>query len=315
MNRIILAFENQRLALSYPESLHRVIQLLFANIQAPIGSPGRTLVVQEDECSERFSIQCDGATKFRGVRRDDCLLLLLGEVVHALITDLNSGVALHAGAVLCGERAILLPGGTGVGKSCLTAWLADRGFSYLTDECVVLRPQVPYLSALARPLITKNRVSISIAELKKMNKTSIVAGSNAIFWPQDVTPPGQPRDCQLIILPRFEDGAQLRIESLNAAQTALELTACNVNARNLSDHGFGIVTSFARCVPAIMVRYGGFDQLAGTFDTLLKLIAESKLSYHATRRLLTLFRTSEAASVKRTSEHLVAADRDGDCEG
>ncbi len=49
---------------------------------------------------------------------------------------------------------------------------------------------------------------------------------------------------------------------------------------------------------------------------LLKLIAESKPAYHATRRLLqTLFRTSEAASVKRTSKQPQQYTADGDCEG
>jgi hypothetical protein len=61
------------------------------------GDYGR-IVVLEDGCSEKFSIQCDGTTRFSSLRRDDCLFVLLGEVVHALITDLNSGVALHSGS-------------------------------------------------------------------------------------------------------------------------------------------------------------------------------------------------------------------------
>lgn len=298
MNRIALALENQELALSYPESLQTDIQALFAHLQAAARSPNHTIVVQEDGCSEKFSIQCDGTKRFSSLRRDDCLFVLLGEVVHALITDLDSGVALHSGAVLFGDQGILLPGATGAGKSSLTAWLADRGFSYLTDECVVLRPQVPYFSALARPLVMKDRGNTSIAALQKMNSASIVSARGSIFWPQNARPSDQPRACKLFVLPRFEVSARFEIESLSAAQTALELTACNVNARNLSDHGFGIVTSFARDVPAIMLRYGSFDQLQG-FDTLLKLIAESTLNRHAIRRLVALFPTPQITQVKK----------------
>src|SRR5262249_27006149 len=150
-------------------------------------------------------IQCDSTTTFNALHKDDCLFVLMGEVVHALITDLNSGVALHSGAVLFGDQGILLPGATGAGKSSLTAWLADRGFSYLTDECVVLRPQIPYFSALARPLVMKN----SIAALQKMNSSSIVSARGSIFWPQNAIPSNQHRTCKLFVLPRFELGTQL----------------------------------------------------------------------------------------------------------
>ena len=300
MNRIALALENQEVALSYPESLQTDIQALFAHLQAAAQLPNHTIDVQEDGCSEKFSIQCDGTTRFSSLRRDDCLFVLLGEVVHALITDLDSGVALHSGAVLFGDQGILLPGATGAGKSSLTAWLADRDFSYLTDECVVLRPQVPYFSALARPLVMKNRGDPSIAALQKINSASIVSARGSIFWPQNAIPSDQPRACKLFVLPRFEVNARFQIEPLSAAQTALELTACNVNARNLTDHGFGIVTSFARDVPAIMLRYGSFDQLQGVFDTLLKLIAESTLSRDAIGRLVTLFPTPQITQVKKT---------------
>jgi hypothetical protein len=250
------------------------------------------MVVKEDECSEGYNIHCDG-TNFRGLCRDDCLFVLLGEVVRALITDLDSGVALHAGAVLNGEQGILLPGATGAGKSSLTAWLAGKGFNYATDECVVLKPQVPYFNALARPVITKNNTSESATSLKKMSKVSIVSGPISIFWPENALPSDQLRRCQLIMFPRFEKGAQLRIESLSAAQASLELMACNVNARNLCDHGVRIITSVARCVPAITLRYGSFDQLEGSLATLLKLLAERQPSPHALHGLLTSFHTFE----------------------
>jgi hypothetical protein len=300
VNQIALSLENQELALSYPESLQTDIQALFAHLQAAARSPNHSIVVLEDGCSEKFSIQCDGTTSFSSLRRDDCLFVLLGEVVHALITDLNSGVALHSGAVLFGDQGILLPGATGAGKSSLTAWLADRDFKYLTDECVVLRPEVPYFNALARPLVIKDRGNTSIAALQKKNSSPIVSARGSIFWPQNAIPSDQPRACKLFVLPRFEVNAPFQIEPLSAAQTALELTACNVNARNLSDHGFGIVTSFAREVPAIILRYGSFDQLQGVFDTLLKLIVESALSRRAVGRLVTLFSTSQSTQVKKT---------------
>ena len=230
------------------------------------------------------------------------MFALLGEVVDALITDLDSGVALHAGAVLYGDSGILLPGPSGAGKSSLTAWLADRGFAYATDECVVLKQKVPYFSALARPLVTKNNTSTTVPSLRKLRKRFIVSGHISIFWPQNALPSDQLRHCKLIVFPKFEYGAQLHIQLLSPAQAALKLMACNVNARNLPDHGVSIITSFARCASAIMVRYGGFDQLEESFDTLLAHIVRGELGAHATHELLTLFQPSEGIKDKITSE-------------
>ena len=105
-----------------------------------------------------------------------------------------------------------------------------------------------------------------------------------------------------MVFPRFEQGASLRIEILSAAQAGLELTACNVNARNLFDHGFGTITSFARGVPAVMLHYGDFTQLEGVLDTLLKLAAEGSADAPEFRRLFAAFATADAAPAERISE-------------
>ena len=161
MKQIWLTFGDQIVALNYPASLRREVEAIFTKRTAPKGRPSFTISVEEDLLG-RFTIQAQGKTKIADLARDDCLLCLIGEVVEALITELSSGVVLHSGAVAWKRKGILLPGKTGSGKSCLSAWLAERGFDYLTDECVVLLPQVPNLTALRRPIVTKNGASTSI---------------------------------------------------------------------------------------------------------------------------------------------------------
>ena len=187
------------------------------------------------------------------------------------------------------REGILLPGTTGAGKSSLSAWLATKGFAYLTDECVVLRHDVPAFSALPRPLVIKSGAIASLLG-EAGDERTILSGSNAIFWPENVAPYHEPCSCALVVFPRFEQGTELYLEPLSAAETALELTTCNVNARNLRDHGFGTVTAFAKKVPAFVLRYGSFDQLDGAFDPLLKLLAGSGLDPHTTRRAFGLLK-------------------------
>lgn len=44
----------------------------------------------------------------------------------------------HAAALVRGQRSILLPGISGVGKSTLTAYLAGHGFAYLGDDLIAM---------------------------------------------------------------------------------------------------------------------------------------------------------------------------------
>ena len=63
----------------------------------------------------------------------------------------------------------------------------------------------------------------------------------------------------------------------------------NLNARNLADGGFRALTGFARQAPAVMLRYGSFDQLQGTADVLARFLLDSDLDAAANRRFLSLF--------------------------
>jgi len=228
--------------------------------------------------------------------RTRCLCALAGEVVYALIVGLATGVVLHAGAVTRNGAAILLPGKSGAGKSCLCAWLASKGFSYITDECVVLHDDGKSFTALPRPLIIKDLSNAAVRETLK-EAQSVISGPPAMLWPKSTLPYDQNARFGVIVFPRFAAGTGLSIEPLSAAETALNLTAYNANARNLPDHGLSLISAFAREVPAIAIRYGGFDQLETGFDAFLKLITDRNgLSLREVRRALALIKSRSGAA-------------------
>jgi len=285
VKQIALAFEDQAVTLRYPETLQADIGALFADAKQAKRRPSALIEIQEDRTQGRFVLQPNGGKTTSGLDKETCLSVLLGEIVHTLVNDLNSGVALHAGAVTWRDHGVLLPGASGAGKSSLVAWLTGKGCGYLTDELTVLHSDVPNFSAFARPLVVKNGAGFSAAELETIAGGNAVRhGANLICLPKTGSA-DQTTQCRLAVFPRFEQGSRLRIEPLSAAQAGLELTACNVNARNLSDHGFATITAFARSVPAVMLHYGKFNQLEGVLDTLLELAVEGPLGPAEFRRL------------------------------
>ena len=304
MRQIVLSLADQAVVVQYPESLQDDLRTLLGGCtnRAPKAAP--IILVQEDGSSDRYILHPDGRDKLRGLDKGSCIYALLGEVGHSLLTNLSAGVAFHAGAVSLRNLGIVLPGTSGSGKSSLTAWFIDNGFDYLTDEIVVFGSDVPNFTAFARPLVVKSGSSLAIASLPTMaSAPSIAVGSNKIILPTAKSRPPMQHQCRLIVFPRFAEGAELTIEPLTAAQTGLELMACNVNARNLVNHGFDIVTSIARSVPAVMLRYGNFELLHGVVDAFAELVLQSDLDSKRFCRIFRSFGTTAGASIGPEEEN------------
>ncbi len=64
--------------------------------------------------------------------------IMVNNVIYYSIINNDIGHAIHAAAISCGDKGVLFPGNSGSGKSTLVAWLASRGYNYLTDELTVL---------------------------------------------------------------------------------------------------------------------------------------------------------------------------------
>jgi hypothetical protein len=85
----------------------------------------------------------------------DLVPALVRVLDDAVIQRLNGLRAVHAGVVLWGGRALLLPGVTHAGKSSLVAELLHRGATYFSDEYALIDSDGrvhPY----ARPLLLRN---------------------------------------------------------------------------------------------------------------------------------------------------------------
>jgi hypothetical protein len=89
---------------------------------------------------------------------------LLRHLNHEVVERVTS-LAIHAGAVAGAHAVIAFPGPAGTGKSTLVAACLQRGFDYVTDEVVVVRPDLavdPYPKPLW--LSTKSRKLLDLAD-------------------------------------------------------------------------------------------------------------------------------------------------------
>ena len=234
--------------------------------------------------------------------RADLFATLIEEVSHSLIVDLASAVALHAGGVGWRGRSILLAGPSGAGKSSLVAWLVASGFDYLSDELVILTGGCGTV-AFPRPLLLKaGSVAAIAASPIRERMRSIGSPTRPMLIPIEGAGDQALRESSLVIFPQYMEGVDVSVTVLSAAQGGLRLMECNLNARNLPDHGFATVTQFARAVPAVALRYSSYDQLGGVVDLLARTIIENGFDAAMTRRLLgAIARPADETSADRKS--------------
>jgi HprK-related kinase A len=82
----------------------------------------------------------------------------------------NEYLKLHAAAVSRGDRAIIMPGIPGAGKSTLCAALGLSGWRILSDEHAMIRPNTTQIIPLCRPVSLKNE---SIEVIKSFSPDAI----------------------------------------------------------------------------------------------------------------------------------------------
>ncbi|MGE0751684.1 MAG: methyltransferase domain-containing protein [Variibacter sp.] len=243
---------------------------------------------------------CAGAERIaQDIPQADVLRHLAEHAVGALATEARSA-AFHAGAVLGNERAILIPGASGTGKTSITAWLVDQGFAFLSDELALAADRAGDILAFPRAMIFKaGRHDRLLANLKTLAAApALASGGCTLLRPAAAQcAPLRPYPCGLMIFPQHEAGRPLSLAPLSAAQAALRLMAYNHSSEeNAPDRGFAAVTALSRQAPAFALHYGDYAQLAGVLDELVRWVLEGRLDAGQIRRVVSAFGASAAVA-------------------
>lgn len=278
MAEYLVEFAETCVAVRYqPGRVSDFLELLFADLRARAALPVvEVLDISDPDPEGRCTIaNAGGAPVFQGPLGIECAAVLYDQVITHLLWEKNHGVALHAAAVARQGGAILLPGKSGSGKSSVAAWLTAGGFSYLTDELIFLPDDgsgraIPFPRPLCLKAGTAELITAMLPEPAQDQVLRDELGAvvphrllNPAFTPASPAP-------SLLLFPTYRHGASFHAEPISGARAAAMLMACDVNARNLPDHGFRQLTALARSIPAWHMTYGGFAGL----DAVLPLLGQ-----------------------------------------
>ncbi|MCI5077439.1 glycosyltransferase [Oricola sp.] len=277
---------DRSVGVEYPASLGQDIELLFGRGAGPAIGAGTPRVVLTESVPGNYHLTSPFAAPRHDLKRGEALTWLMEEIVRALVFDLESGVALHAGAVGLRDRTILVAGRSGAGKTSLVAWLASNGFDYLSDELVGLNG-TGEVAPFFRPLVVKPGTRDHVAALAISESAGAIEANDNLLLAPSLSPPSrEARQCGFIVFVNFVAEAELSMRPLSAAQCAAKLMEANLNSRNLEHAGLEQLKAMALATPAVSLRYGRFDQLAGTLDQLLRVVVGGGWSASESRKFI-----------------------------
>ena len=109
--------------------------------------PAGLHIIEERIDESQYTIKACGETKVTEYPLSEIDDILYD---HNQVEDQFFG--LHAGAVARGERAYIFAAPTTAGKTTLTTYLVQQGFSYVTDDCVLIHMDTFQITPYPKPV-------------------------------------------------------------------------------------------------------------------------------------------------------------------
>lgn len=172
-------------------------------------------------------------------------------------------LVMHAAVLAQGDRAIVLPGFPGAGKSTLCAsllWLRD--WRLLSDELAILDPDSGRLLPNPRPISLKNASIDIVADFPGARIGPLYADtrkgivSHAAIPASSVAAAEHPATCRWVVFPRFRPGASASVEEIPRAEAFALISEQSFNKERMGDIGFSALCALLGGATCFGIEYG-----------------------------------------------------------
>lgn len=174
----------------------------------------------------------------------------------ALVQKLRVLRAVHAGAVVLNERALLVPGSSHAGKSSLVAELLRRGAAHLSDEYALIDEQ-GLVHAYPRPLLLRNGRPKQALVLPSEFDTGFELKPAKVGW--------------IVAVDYYDPAALWNIERISQSEAVMLLLSNTPHEMGQSPE---IIDSFTRAVAAAECYVGTRGEVAEAADRILELVGQ-----------------------------------------
>lgn len=190
-------------------------------------------------------------------------------------TSAHRYLMLHAGTVAFDERAMILPGTPGSGKSTLSAALHLRGARLLSDEFGLVRPETGELLAMPRGIPLKNAsieaiLAFDPAALLGPTYPNTRKGRVRHLRPDDDSQIRQhePAVPRWLVFPTYQEGAPECLQPLGKTEAFRQLASNCFNYRLLGETSFRAVAQIIRQVDCYTFTFSNLERAVAQLSEL-----------------------------------------------
>ncbi len=167
---------------------------------------------------------------------------------------------LHAATVAKGDKAIILTGESGSGKSTMSAVLMSEGWRFMGDEFALVDPETGMLHPFPRPVSLKNKAVDVLSERVKPDRfgplmRATPKGDIRHLIPDRASLAAMDKDARpvAILFPRF--GQENATRPVGQGECFVRLTQASTNYTALGERGFTALSRLMSTVPATAIDY------------------------------------------------------------
>lgn len=259
------------LALLYPD--YAVADSGFADFHVNLARP-RSL---RRWIHPQVEFLCDGESVFSPLPLAQAFPVFEWGLNWCVSSRVNNHLILHAAVIERGGRAAIMPAPPGSGKSTLCAALVSNGWRLLSDELALVRLDDGMLVPVPRPVSLKN-ASIDVVRAYvpgAVLSPAVDATSKGRVAHLKAPPASVARAHELarpawVIFPKYEAGADVRLEPVAGADAFMRLAQNAFNYPVLGARGFDALGGLVNGCSALSFNYSRLDDALATFDALAR---------------------------------------------
>jgi HprK-related kinase A len=196
-----------------------------------------------------------------------------------IATSAHRYMMLHAGTVAFGDRAMVLPGTPGSGKSTLSAALHLRGARLLSDEFGLVRPEIGDLLPMPRGIPLKNASIEAILEFDpaaEMGPTYPKTRKGRVRHlrpsAESIARQAEPATPRWLVFPKYQAGVTETLQPLDKVEAFRQLAFNCFNYRLLGETSFRAVARMIEQVDCYTFRFSSLERAV----PMLQALAESE---------------------------------------
>jgi hypothetical protein len=231
-------------------------------------------VTRAEDGSAQVQVEGHGGARATIEVGSELLATLEWAIASVAVEVLGEGyLLLHAAVLARDGHAILFPGGSGSGKSTLAAGLAAAGFQIGSDEVAVIDPLSLDVLPFVRGICVKEGSRLPLASAYPSVLTDAPHyrfGGEEVWY---LCPPTSawlpaPTPVRSIVVPRYEQGAETRLEPLSRSAALQILMQQSFSVPKHGSFGIGTLTDLLQEVECYRLTFSSLDAATALIEGL-----------------------------------------------